>query len=109
MTAGCAILAELSGGAYHVEPITEADLISAAKIIERHKDQGIGLADASLVVLADRYRTKSILTLDLRHFEVVRPLSGGRFRILPSTAGDRSAKPQQGLPKTLASLRWVES
>ncbi len=89
VAAECAILAELSGGAYHLAPFTEADLISAGKIIEHYGDQQIGLADASLVVLADRHRTRSILTLDLRHFEVVRPLSGGRFRVLPSSAGGR--------------------
>ena len=33
--------------------------------------------------LADRYRTKRVLTLDHRHFGVVRPLSGGRFTLLP--------------------------
>lgn len=86
VAAECAILAELAGGAYHLAPFAEADLISAGKIIERYRDQQIGLTDASLVVLADRHRTKAILTLDLRHFEVLRPLSGGRFRILPSAA-----------------------
>lgn len=83
VAAEVAILAELSSGAYQLTPFGETDLINAAKVIERYGDQRIGLADASLLVLADRYRTKTILTLDHRHFDVVRPLSGGRFRILP--------------------------
>jgi predicted nucleic acid-binding protein len=52
-------------------------------VIEQYQDQGVGLADASLVVLADRFRTRTIATLDRRHFEVLRPLAGGRFKIVP--------------------------
>lgn len=83
VAAESAILEELSSGAYQLAAFTQADLISARNIIERYGDQQIGLADVSLLVLADRHRTRSILTLDHRHFDVVRPLSGGRFRILP--------------------------
>jgi predicted nucleic acid-binding protein len=46
-------------------------------------DQRIGLADSSIAVLAARYRTRIIVTLDHRHFDVVRPLTGGRFTVLP--------------------------
>lgn len=89
VAAQCAILAELSGGAYHLVPFPAADLASAGRVIQRYADQEIGLADTSLVVLADRLATRSILTLDHRHFDVVRPLSGGRFNILPAAPGQR--------------------
>ena len=52
-------------------------------MVERYRDQGIGVTDASLVVLADQYRTRSVLTLDRRHFDTLRPLDGGHFRVLP--------------------------
>lgn len=77
------ILEELAGGAYELPAMEQADLRAAADVVIRYRDQDIGVADASLVVLASRYRTKSILTLDHRHFSVVRPLDGGRFRLLP--------------------------
>lgn len=77
------VLNELAGGAYHLAELGEADVHAAVAVIERYRDQEIGVADASLVVLASRYRTKSILTLDRRHFSVLRPLDGGRFRLLP--------------------------
>jgi uncharacterized protein len=35
------------------------------------------------VVLADRYGTTTVATLDRRHFSVLRPLSGGYFAIVP--------------------------
>jgi len=55
----------------------------AVAIIDKYRDQDIGLADASTVVLADKYDTTKILTLDRRHFEALRPIGGGRFAILP--------------------------
>lgn len=77
------VLDELAGGAYHLAGMNEADLRAAARVVARYKDQEIGVADASVVVLASRHGTRSILTLDHRHFSVLRPLEGGRFRLLP--------------------------
>ena len=78
-----AVLRDLGGGAYIIAEIGPMDLAAAAGVVERYHDQDIGATDASLVVLAERYRTRTILTLDRRHFQVVRPLSGGRFDLLP--------------------------
>ena len=78
-----AVLAELSGGAYHLAEMGPADVEAAAVVVGRYRDQALGVADASLVVLAERHRPRSLLTLDHRHFSVVRPASGGRFKLLP--------------------------
>ncbi len=77
------VLAELAGGAYHLAHLEADDLRTVTTVVGRYRDQGIGAADASLVVLASRHRTRSILTLDHRHFTIVRPLERGRFRLLP--------------------------
>jgi uncharacterized protein len=79
-----AVLRELASGAYDLPLIAADDLVACAEIIDRYSDQAIGVTDASLVVLAKRFQTKSILTLDHRHFNVLRPLDGGRFKLLPS-------------------------
>ena len=81
--AGLSVLGELASGAYHLAPVGSGELAAMATVIARYRDQNIGVADASLVVLADRHRTRTLLTLDQRHFGVVRPLDGGRFRLLP--------------------------
>ena len=78
------ILRELASGAYEHPHLGDEDLATCASVVERYRDQEIGVTDASLVVLAHRYRTRAILTLDRRHFDVLRPLDGGRFRLLPS-------------------------
>lgn len=78
------VLRELSGGAYDLIEFGANDLASCVEIIDQYRDQEIGMTDASLVVLADRYETNSILTLDQRHFGVLRPINGGYFD-LPKT------------------------
>jgi len=78
-----AVLQELASGAYHLDHLGAADLERAAQLVERYADLGIGVTDASIVVLAARHRTRSVLTLDRRRFGVLRPLDGGRFRIVP--------------------------
>ncbi len=77
------MLEELSGGAYTLAHVDAGLLAAALGVIRRYPDQEIGVADASIVVLADRQRTRSVLTLDRRHFGVLRPLSGGRFTVVP--------------------------
>jgi hypothetical protein len=83
VSAELAVLRELTGGAWDLPAIDVEDLVKASAVIERYVDQSIGVADASNVILAERYRSRTIVTLDHRHFDVLRPLSGGRFRILP--------------------------
>lgn len=78
-----AVLEELAGGAYVLASCTAEDVGAARRLIERYRDQAVGLADASIVVLAERFATRTVLTLDRRHFDVMRPLSGGRFRVVP--------------------------
>ncbi len=76
------VLRELASGAYEIPPLSPADLAACADVIARYRDQEIGVADASLVVLALRNHTRTILTLDRRHFQVLRPLDGGYFKLL---------------------------
>ena len=49
-----------------------AELRAARTIVDRYADQQIGLADASNVVLAQRFGRTAIATLDRRHFSVLR-------------------------------------
>lgn len=77
------VLRELSSGAWELAVFGVAELELATTVIEMYGDQKIGAADASIVVLADRYHTRTIATLDRRHFDVLRPIGGGRFSIRP--------------------------
>ena len=81
--AAVALLRELAGGAYVLPALDEGDLCVAADVMERYGDQAIGVADASFVVVADRYATRRLLTLDRRRFEVGRAADGAPFELLP--------------------------
>jgi hypothetical protein len=81
-----ALRSDLAAGAYLVEWWPGA-ISSSVKVAERYADSRLGLADASLVALAERLATIDIATLDERHFRAVRPLAGGEaFRLLPADA-----------------------
>lgn len=78
-----ATLEELASGAWELASFAADDLKRARAIVADYSDQDIGVTDASIVVLAERYRTRAIETLDHRHFGILRPLTGGRFTLLP--------------------------
>jgi predicted nucleic acid-binding protein len=54
-----------------------------AALVHRFRDLPLGGADASLIVLANRLRTRLIVTLDQRHFRVVKNAAGQPFELLP--------------------------
>jgi hypothetical protein len=83
VSAELAVLRELAGGAWDLATFGAEDLAKAHAVVEKYPDQSIGLADASIVILANRYQTRTVVTLDRRNFGVLRPIEGGSFKILP--------------------------
>ena len=78
------LLGEVVRKAYLHAPFREPDVEQARGIIDRHRELGVGLTDASLVVLSRRYSTLDVLTLDERHFRVLLGAGGSPFRVLPT-------------------------
>ena len=78
-----ALLHEVARGAYQLEPFDAADIARAKEIVDRYADLAIGLADASIVVLAERHSVNTVLSLDQRHFRAMRIERRKRFNILP--------------------------
>ena len=79
-----AFLDDLAAGTFLVECPTRAELGAARDLARRYKDLELGLADVSMVVLAQRYGTRRIVTFDERAFRTVAPLQGGSFTVLPA-------------------------
>lgn len=79
-----AMLAEVGRGVYRLESFNADEVAAAERIVGRHAKFEIGLADASLVVLATRYGVRDLLTLDERHFRAIRGPNGKPFRLLPA-------------------------
>lgn len=78
-----ALLEEVARGAYRLEAFAAEDVAAARTVLDRYHDLHIGLADASIVVLAERYGITDVLTLDDRHFQALRGPGRKRFRLLP--------------------------
>jgi predicted nucleic acid-binding protein len=80
------VLQQVADDVYHLEPMDAVDVAAAAAVIDRYQDLDLGLADASIVVIADRHGVSDVLTLDERRFRAVRGPGGRPFRILPADA-----------------------
>ncbi|WP_454293797.1 PIN domain-containing protein [Salana multivorans] len=81
------VLEELAGGAWELASFGEARLQAATQIVRAYRDVPIGVTDASLAVLADEYGTDEIVTLDRRHFSILRLAGGRAVRVLPDVTG----------------------
>jgi uncharacterized protein len=79
------LLGEVECGALTLEQFSAVDVSEGLAVVQRHGDLGISLADASIVVLANRHGVQEVLTLDERHFRTLaancKPL-----RLLPADA-----------------------
>ncbi|MHB8507492.1 MAG: PIN domain-containing protein [Candidatus Dormibacteria bacterium] len=76
-------LDEVARGAYRLEPFAVEDVAAARSVVSQYRDADVGLADASIVVLANRYGVLDVLTLDRRHFDALRGPAGRRFHLTP--------------------------
>jgi predicted nucleic acid-binding protein len=83
---------DLAQGTFIVECLSRSELGKARAVVERYRDLRLGLADASLIVLANRYKTRRILTFDERAFRAVTPIQGGSFTVLPASRTQTRAK-----------------
>lgn len=66
-------LDDVLAGVYRVEPPTGVDLARCRELQARYADLALGIVDASVVVLAERFGEPKVATLDQRHFRAVRP------------------------------------
>lgn len=78
-----ALLGEVVDGAYRLAEFGRDDVRAAGEVMRRYADLRIGLADASIVVLAEKHSTSDVLTFDQRHFRAIRRSDGRPFRLLP--------------------------
>ncbi len=73
----------IAAGELLVEPVLDPEWERIAELMEQYLDLPLGIADASLIALAERHRATEIATLDHRHLGVVRPRHVPSFTLLP--------------------------
>lgn len=69
--------------AFDVQAPFGGEWVRIAELVEDYADFPLGGTDASVIATAERFDTDILITLDRRHFEVVKPKHCGRFRLLP--------------------------
>ena len=78
-----AFLEDINQQKFSLLPFESVDLAKVTPIMARYRDLPLGLVDASLLVLAERYSINKILTLDRRHFNLLQSDKVTYFTILP--------------------------
>lgn len=68
---------------FELVQLTEADAVRMAELVEKYDDLPLGTTDASVIALAERLDIAEIVTLDRRHFGVVRPRHVDALTLLP--------------------------
>jgi uncharacterized protein len=76
-------LDDVLAGAYRVEPPTGPDLVRCRDLQSTYLDLGIGVTDASVIALVERFGERKVATLDHRHFGAVRPSHADSLTLLP--------------------------
>jgi len=78
------LLTSAEEGAVLIPAIDRDDIRLAQKVMGRYRGLRLDLADAVNVVLAERYLTNDILTLDEKDFRAIRPLTRAHpaFRLI---------------------------
>jgi uncharacterized protein len=77
-------VADISAGAYRLEPLTLDDLLRAAELERHYADLDLGLVDASVIALCERLGETKVATLDRRDFSVVRPSHCESLDLVPA-------------------------
>jgi predicted nucleic acid-binding protein len=78
-----ALLDRLSRGALRVLDVGRDDMPSIRTLMEKYGNVPMDFADATLVRLAERERTRTVFTLDRRGFSTYRIGRSARFDIIP--------------------------
>ena len=74
---------DLAAGIFSPQPVVARDWVRIAELIWTYRDLSLGMVDASSIALAERVGERQIVTLDRRHFGVVRPAHVTAFELLP--------------------------
>jgi hypothetical protein len=70
-------------GALEVADLDLDDYERVAELCRRYDDLPLGLVDASVIAVAERFAERTIATLDRRHFTVVQPRHTRSLTLVP--------------------------
>ena len=78
-----AFLRGLYASRFRLIALNETDLMRVAEILDEYLDSRIDFVDATVMAIAERFDSATILTLDQRDFRLFRPRHCKNFEIFP--------------------------
>lgn len=73
----------MARGTFELVHTTLADLVRISELVRQYADFPLGVVDASVIAVAERFGVQRVATLDRRHFGVVRPSHVPALELLP--------------------------
>lgn len=77
------LLADVERGAFELLDLPKRWLLRAGELVERYRENSLGLVDATVIAAAEMLDEPKLATLDHRHFSRVRPCHCDALRLLP--------------------------
>lgn len=76
-------LRDVLGGTYRIEHPTSGDLRRCEELQSTYADLAVGVVDASVLAVVERFGETKLATLDHRHFGTMRPRHVEALELLP--------------------------
>lgn len=76
-------ISSLSTTELSLEAPTSEDYTRAAELLRQYADANLDFVDALIAAIAERLNIKTLLTLDRRDFQLIRPKHCAAFQLLP--------------------------
>ena len=74
---------QMTGPSWTIESLQTQDLTRTLEMLEQYRDNKLDFVDATIVAIAERLNIHRVLTLDQRHFRVIRPRHCEALDLLP--------------------------
>jgi len=71
---------------FSLVPLETVDVRRCGQLLDQYRDLDIGLADATVVAVAERLAVFRLLSFDQRHFRAITPRNSTHFVLLPADA-----------------------
>jgi predicted nucleic acid-binding protein len=78
-----ALLNDIKAGAFEVVDLEPADYDRILELCSLYSDADIGFVDAAVFAIVERLREPKVVTLDRRHFGMLRPRHVSSLTLLP--------------------------
>ena len=79
-----ALIADIEAGAYVVADLEPSDYTRVREVCDRYADADIGFVDAAVLATVERLNEPKLVTLDRRHFGLLRPRHRESIELLPA-------------------------